>query len=1526
MIRRRMVAGISALVLLGAGIAIVGGLVTFTQTAPGHERIRKLLMAELGHLVHGRLYLGHLSGNLLTNFSVDSLEIIDPDGFVFLATGPLSASYDPRDILDRRILVQHLTVEHPFIQMIHHRNDIWNWQRVLPPSGPHRLRTGTRGFGDYVVFDSVAISNATFRYTNPWDPDDTLRAAQRDTQIAAVLRVPRYGLSRWREGLMRTLSFTGVNFRGPYVRIADPDSIGLGVQIDHLDVDISDPPFRFRSATGHVHIVGDTAFATLPRVGFPGTVAHGGGKAWWGHARPLSFALHFVGDTVSLADVAWVYPTLPTTGGGHATIDIHSQRNPHIVDYRLTDMDIRTTQSRVRGTMMFTIGGPTLMIRDVAWQADPVDFALIKVLGGKPFPYDWAGQFTGFLRGPGGPVPHFRVDTLDLTLHDAHIRDAVSRAAGSGELDITNVGLLAFHEFHLTLPTPGLDLRTPEFVYPTLGHLQGMLTGTATLDSLWSDIRLHDANLVHHDGPGDATRLIGGGHITLGDEATTYDIAAHAAPVAFSTIAQSYPGLPLRGSFTGPITMNGTLDDLDVTSTLDGDAGTIGFQGSANFVGPGYAASGTATLRDADLRALTGRTELPSTSLTARLTGDLRGDSLTALSGRVALSIDHSIVNTLAVHSAGARLRFGDGRVEADSLAIESAIGALHATPGGGIGLAAGTRDSLAVTLVMDSLGGLRRYLGRDTLARDTLGGTLRLSTRIGGRLDSLALVGTMHATEVRVGHTRARTLEATFDVADALRDARGTAGLALDGVGLWGGVVLDHVGVDAVFQGGGRTRVAVAAAAPSDGPHGAAAGEVVVTPARHDVTVDTLALYTPTNAWHLGGPARVHADSAGLIVEPFTVRGAVAGKVSGHGTVPDTGASLVRFFADSVPLADIGALVQASSPWGGLGALDWTVLGPRRSPSMRIEGRMAGAQVGDVHLETVLLHGVYDRQRLGLHGDLLQNGDTAVHALVSMPVDLALAPVPHRVLDDSLFGNVHADSTDLKALATIFPTLRSPKGRFAANVDIGGTLRHPTLAGGVRIVDGEAGFAALGVRLVKMNANLHLSGDSLAIRTLSAGSVTQERQGRASVRGWVTFADVFDPKFDLTLQATNFHALSKPRLADLEVTIPSESPLHLVGQESRSLLTGAVDVVRGSIFIPDITQKQVINLDDPEFYNVVDTSVVANRRLLPTPPPRLVQGLALNNVQVQLGTDVWLKSSEAHINLSTAQGPLVVTTAPTGTGRDSSRAFALTGTLVAERGDYRLNLGLVQRTFLVDQPGTMRFIGEPEFNPALNITAVHVVRQPQSNAADVKPELRIRVRLGGTLERPTIALASADSLDQLSQSDLVSYLVTGQQSFEVGAGTNTSALTSVFLPTLGTALGSQLSGGLFDYVQVQTGGYSQLQPATQSTFLGTLSGSRIGAGKQIGDRTFVSADLGVCQLGALGGAAASTASGGGSSTPNFADQIGVRVEHQLTSHFSVAAASEPATTALYCGNAASRSFVATPRQWGLDLFHTWQF
>jgi hypothetical protein len=118
--------------------------------------------------------------------------------------------------------------------------------------------------------------------------------------------------------------------------------------------------------------------------------------------------------------------------------------------------------------------------------------------------------------------------------------------------------------------------------------------------------------------------------------------------------------------------------------------------------------------------------------------------------------------------------------------------------------------------------------------------------------------------------------------------------------------------------------------------------------------------------------------------------------------------------------------------------------------------------------------------------------------------------------------------------------------------------------------------------------------------------------------------------------------------------------------------------------------------------------------------------------------------------------------------------------------------------------------------------------------------------------------------------------------------------------------------------VNIQTGAGSDPTLQQGGGFTTALTATRIGAGKQIGRSTFLSADLGVCTL-----------AGSSSATPppGTASQIGVRVEQQLTRTFSLAASSEPGTGAIYCTEGAlSRSFVTTPRQWGLDLYRTWQF
>jgi hypothetical protein len=176
--------------------------------------------------------------------------------------------------------------------------------------------------------------------------------------------------------------------------------------------------------------------------------------------------------------------------------------------------------------------------------------------------------------------------------------------------------------------------------------------------------------------------------------------------------------------------------------------------------------------------------------------------------------------------------------------------------------------------------------------------------------------------------------------------------------------------------------------------------------------------------------------------------------------------------------------------------------------------------------------------------------------------------------------------------------------------------------------------------------------------------------------------------------------------------------------------------------------------------------------------------------------------------------------------------------------------------------------------------------------------------------------LSSADSLLNISQTDLISYLLTGGPSFAVNSQTAAASLLRGF----GGYLGDQLRGfGLFDEVDIEVG--RQAGPSTQSTAAQLFSGARLGVGRQLGDRAFVSATAGLCQLGSLLGGSGTSTSG------NLANSLGVKVDYRLNENFGVSAGYEPSTSALLCtGVGSTRGWAPTPPQLGFDIFRTWRF
>jgi len=235
-----------------------------------------------------------------------------------------------------------------------------------------------------------------------------------------------------------------------------------------------------------------------------------------------------------------------------------------------------------------------------------------------------------------------------------------------------------------------------------------------------------------------------------------------------------------------------------------------------------------------------------------------------------------------------------------------------------------------------------------------------------------------------------------------------------------------------------------------------------------------------------------------------------------------------------------------------------------------------------------------------------------------------------------------------------------------------------------------------------------------------------------------------------------------------------------------------------------------------------------------------------------------------------------------------------------------------VQPTFDVEQ-GTLRFFGTPDLDPALDITAINTVRAPQQslNGQDV----RIRATIGGTLSTPTLTLSSADNLP-LSQSDLLSYLITGQPAFALDYTTQqyVNQLAAVAVRSAGNVISSAIPRSLFDVVELQTPTVLTAEDAQAhsiSPSLFNLLNTRAVLGKQLNNNLFLNFSTGFCAQ----------------TSKTFYNNLGLRLEYRLGRTYTAQFGLEPGSSDLVCARSGTvQTIQQTPPQIGIDFLRAWRF
>jgi autotransporter translocation and assembly factor TamB len=201
----------------------------------------------------------------------------------------------------------------------------------------------------------------------------------------------------------------------------------------------------------------------------------------------------------------------------------------------------------------------------------------------------------------------------------------------------------------------------------------------------------------------------------------------------------------------------------------------------------------------------------------------------------------------------------------------------------------------------------------------------------------------------------------------------------------------------------------------------------------------------------------------------------------------------------------------------------------------------------------------------------------------------------------------------------------------------------------------------------------------------------------------------------------------------------------------------------------------------------IPDNLVLRGRDLRPGGPT----GTALGDMNITVGGDVQLRKS--------AGGQVI-----------------LVGNVQTVRGYYEFQ----GRRFDLQRGGQIRFVGTPQINPAIDVTATRMIPNTGVEA---------RVRITGTARTPQLALSSNPPLEE---SDILSLIVFNRPINELGTGERSSLAataggiaTGFLAAPLGDSIGKALDLDLFEI--------------TTSTEEGDF-GAGLTLGQQVGDRAFL--------------------------------------------------------------------------------------
>jgi autotransporter translocation and assembly factor TamB len=1400
----RRAASIFGLALLALLVVVAAGLVFVLQAAPGHRLVLRTAVDLVDARIQGDFRVGGIrSAGLLRGLTLDRVSILDEQGRPFLEADSVRVGYSVRGFLARDAVLEPVELWRPRVTMETLPGDtVPNVTRIFAgePADPGEA-TPPGNFR--LELRRVRVHDGTFTILAP----DTEPSAFR--QIEARIR-----------------SAVLLDPADPGERVVF-ESLSLEAELGEL----GQGPFRVSEFQGELRRRGTRLDVEADLLRLVETRLEGRLALDW--TEDLQLELDLEADPFHASDLAWLDPRIPDARGRFLLLAGGPVTGG---EWRFDNVDLRVGENRVRGRVAFELGDEFRILESEV-EAE-LGLELLDPWLDAPLPVQ--GRVVGGGRVSGVPG-RMRLD-LELAFDDPARGIPASRATVAGLVNVPAATVAG-----LRVRVDPLRLATLRAFLPEATASELALAGEGSLEmeatgGLASGLRL-DAQLFHSTAAMDLTRVSIAGTVRQQEGEVFLEMDTSLDPLSLTGV-EGVLGveLPVRGDLRGELRLVGPLTDLTTSGQVETAGGPVTLVARLDATDPARSYRLQGEVEGLELGAFL-RQAPEGSRLSGRFRAEGSGFELATLETWVQVQLDESRWGDIVLDGGEMRVAAGEGRLDVQDLELRSVLGNLEGS--GDLALAPDAADGrVEIRWTLADLGDLRPLLlGGARVDPDTLsalerslremegidpdptraiplGGTARADLVLEGGVDDLR--ARLHLSGADLAWREVEV--AVLDLEATARLERGEAGHRFTAVGgdvhlaspSWGRFAFEEITAQAA---GTPEELDVSLdLRRSAGEAYHTAGNLVLREQRVAYRAAELRLDLDDVVWQLARPGEVSWEGGIIQVDDLEItRPAGAGPpvlIRVQGSVDLEGPLDLRARASGVDLARLSGILQLDPAPEGLLELDLTLNGVAAAP--RVQGRfvLLDLLVADTRLSRVAGTLDYAEEQARIRLEVDQNGNRLLTVSGGYPVNLALTRVENRFPSREVDLLMEID--DLPAATALGPldVLEDVDGVLDGRIEFRGEPDNLQPSGVLRLRGGRFSLPEIGLSPSNLEATFTLTPD---------GRVEVDARGRSvgpvRLTGSVDLSTLSDPGFELEVVADGFQAVNR---RDLEGRV--SGTVFLRGSYTAPRVTGAIRVDQANLFLEEFARiADVVDLTDPLFFErafLDDAAAEALRPVLEATRNPFLDNLRVD-ADLSLPRDVWLRSREMNVEIG---GDLIVTF----DRRD--REILLVGSVAAVRGNYNA----FGRQFQV-RSGTVDFVGTPGINPALSIEAVHRLRQQGGEPLEIVAELE------GTLLAPRISLRSDSAVD-ISESDLISYLIFGRPSYALGSAESRMLGDAAISAGIGAAAG-QLSSLLGQQFGLDFFAITQAQDAGAG--LGALSGdglvdTQVELGQYLTDNIFL--------------------------------------------------------------------------------------